>query len=323
MTAEPPVTPPDRKPLLVVADDDPAERGRVTDELERRYGADYAVSGCTNDELTTILDEASRNGHEVAVVLAAGERGAELLARVRALHPAARRGLLIPWLGWLDRPLAELVLKSMARGWIDLYVLRPTTSPDEVFHRTIAELLQESARLRGEGPAGATIVAEPRSTRAHALRATISGLGIPHRLEAQADATEPSVTLADGSVLADPSAAELTRALGFPTELEPHEADLVVVGAGPAGLSAAGLRLLGGPAHDRARRRGGRRPGRIELADPQLPRFPARARRRRARPARVSAGLALRHPLPADRARRRSRDARATESRSAPPTASR
>ena len=40
-------------------------------------------------------------------------------------------------------------------------------------------------------------------------------------------------------MLADPSAAELTRALGFPTELEPHEADLVVVGAGPAGLSAA------------------------------------------------------------------------------------
>jgi thioredoxin reductase (NADPH) len=239
MTAEPPVTPPARKPLLVVADDDPAERSRVTAQLERRYGADYAVSGCTNDELLTILEEASRDGNDVAVVLAVGERGAALLARVRALHPAARRGLLIPWLGWLDRPLADLVLKSMARGWIDLYVLRPTTSPDEVFHRTIAELLQESARLRGEGPAGATIVAEPRSTRAHALRATISGLGIPHRLEAQAGATEPSVTLADGSVLADPSAAELTRALGFPTELEPHEADLVVVGAGPAGLSAA------------------------------------------------------------------------------------
>ena len=40
-------------------------------------------------------------------------------------------------------------------------------------------------------------------------------------------------------MLVDPTAAELTRALGFPTELDPHEADLVVVGAGPAGLSAA------------------------------------------------------------------------------------
>ncbi|MCP9486587.1 MAG: FAD-dependent oxidoreductase [Gaiellaceae bacterium MAG52_C11] len=228
-----------RKPLLVVADDDPAERRRVTDELARRYGADYTVSGCTNAELMTVLEEARPAGEEVAVVLAAGEPGAELLARVRALHPTARRGLLIPWLGWMDRALAELVLRSMARGWIDLYVLRPTGSPDEVFHRTMAELLQESARLRGEGPAGATIVAEARSARAHALRATISGLGIPHRLRAEPDLFEPTVLLADGTALSDPSAAELTQALGFPTELEPHEADLVVVGAGPAGLSAA------------------------------------------------------------------------------------
>ena len=47
------------------------------------------------------------------------------------------------------------------------------------------------------------------------------------------------MTLADGQVLTDPEPAELTRALGFPTELDSHEADLVVVGAGPAGLSAA------------------------------------------------------------------------------------
>ena len=127
----------------------------------------------------------------------------------------------------------------MARGWIDLYVLRPTTMPDEVFHRTISELLQESARLRGDGPAGATVVAGGPSVRAHELRAALSGLGIPHRVESRAGVGAPAVTLADGSVLADPSAAELAQALGFPTELESHEADLVVVGAGPAGLGTA------------------------------------------------------------------------------------
>ena len=233
------VSPDARKPLLVVADDDAAERGRLMEELARRYGADYAVSGCTNDELLRVLEEAGPAGEEVAVVLAAGERGAELLARVRGLHPTARRGLLIPWLGWTDRTLAELILRSMARGWIDLYVLRPTTMPDEVFHRTISELLQESARLRGDGPAGATVVAGGPSVRAHELRAALSGLGIPHRVESRAGVGAPAVTLADGSVLADPSAAELAQALGFPTELESHEADLVVVGAGPAGLGTA------------------------------------------------------------------------------------
>jgi thioredoxin reductase (NADPH) len=228
-----------RKPLILVADDDPAERGRVVDELSRRYSGDYAVAGCAIAELEARLEQAGAQGDDVAVCLAAGERGAELLAGVRGRFPAARRGLLIPWLGWTDRSLRGLVLRAMAHGWIDLYVLRPTRTPDEVFHRTISELLQESARLKGEGPFGATVVAAPRSRRAHELQATLAGLGIPHRIVAPEEGAAPSVSLADGTVLADPTAAELARACGFPIELEADDADLVVVGAGPAGLGAA------------------------------------------------------------------------------------
>ncbi len=228
-----------RKPLLVVADDDPADRARVVDELSRRYSGDYAVGGCAIAELEKTLDEAEAAGDDIAVCLAAGEVGAHLLAGVRARFPAARRGLLIPWLGWADRALGELVLRAMSHGWIDLYVLRPTTSPDEVFHRTISELLQESARLKGEGPAGAKVIADPRSRRAHELQSTLAGLGIPHVVvPPEGDAT-PSVSLANGAVLVDPTAAELAQACGFPIELEADDADLVVVGAGPAGLGAA------------------------------------------------------------------------------------
>jgi thioredoxin reductase (NADPH) len=233
------VTSPDRTPLLVVADDDPAECGLVEEELQRRYGADYTIRICRTAELAAVLDESETAGEDVAVALAAGKAGAELLAGMRGRFPTARRGLLIPWLGWSRRGMAELVLRSMARGWIDLYVIAPTRRRDEVFHRTISELLQESERLRGEGPAGATVVAGAGSARGHELRATLAGLGIPHRALPAEDDTPPAVTLADGQVLTNPQAAELTRALGFPTELDPHEADLVVVGAGPAGLSAA------------------------------------------------------------------------------------
>ena len=233
------MTSPDRTPLLVVADDDPVERGLIAEELERRYGSDYVVRVCTTAELESVLDQAEADGADVAVALASGKDGADLLARMRGRFPTARRGLLIPWLGWSRRGVGELVLRSMARGWIDLYVIAPTRRRDEVFHRTISELLQESERLRGEGPAGATVVADARSPRAHQLRASLAGLGIPHRTVTTENGQEPAVTLADGQVLTDPEPAELTRALGFPTELDSHEADLVVVGAGPAGLSAA------------------------------------------------------------------------------------
>ena len=228
-----------RTPLLVVADDDPTECGLVEQELQRRYGADYTVRICSTSELSTVLDEAEAAGDDIAVALASGKEGAELLAGMRGRFPTARRGLLIPWLGWSRRGVGELVLRSMARGWIDLYVIAPTRRRDEVFHRTISELLQESERLRGEGPSGATVVADVGSSRGHRLRATLAGLGIPHRALPAGDGAPPAVTLADGRVLIDPDGAELTRALGFPTELDAHEADLVVVGAGPAGLSAA------------------------------------------------------------------------------------
>ena len=233
------MTAPTRTPLLVVADDDPDERGLIEEELERRYGSDYAVRICTTAELESVLDQAEADGDDVALALATGKEGADLLARMRGRFPTARRGLLIPWLGWSRRGVGELVLRSMARGWIDLYVIKPTRRRDEVFHRTISELLQESERLRGEGPAGAVVVADSRSARAHELRASLAGLGIPHRTVAAKDGEAPAVTLADGQVLTDPEPAALTRALGFPTELDSHEADLVVVGAGPAGLSAA------------------------------------------------------------------------------------
>jgi thioredoxin reductase (NADPH) len=231
------VTSPARTPLLVVADDDPDECALIEEELERRYGSDYTIRICTTTELEHVLDQAEADGDDVALALATGKDGADLLARMRGRFPTARRGLLIPWLGWSRPGLGELVLRSMARGWIDLYVIAPTRRRDEVFHRTISELLHESERLRGEGPAGAIVVADSRSARGHELRSNLAGLGIPHRTLPGGDV--PAVTLADGQVLTDPDAAELTRALGFPTELDSHETDLVVVGAGPAGLSAA------------------------------------------------------------------------------------
>ena len=233
------MTPAARTPSIVVADDDPTSRALIEEELRRRYGADYDVRVCETCDLGEILERVAAEDGEVAVAFATGTEGAEELARMRGRFPTARRGLLIPWLGWSRRGMSELVLRSMARGWIDLYVIKPTRRRDEVFHRTVSELLHESERLRGEGPSGATVIADPRSARGHQLRATLSGLGIPHRAEPPADGGPPAVRLADGQLLADPDAAELTRALGFPTELDAHEADLVVVGAGPAGLSAA------------------------------------------------------------------------------------
>ena len=93
------------RPVLVVIDDEREPLGRIAEELTRRYGSDYrivrAISGRSGLET---LGSLSAAGEEVALVLAdqwmADLTGGEVLAQVPALHPRAKRVLLIDWGGW-------------------------------------------------------------------------------------------------------------------------------------------------------------------------------------------------------------------------------
>ncbi|HEX8745268.1 MAG TPA: FAD-dependent oxidoreductase [Thermoleophilaceae bacterium] len=261
---------PAKPPALVAVDDDAAALARIEEELSRRYSCDYRIL-CAGSAQAALgaLEEMRRAGEQVAVVLAAQwmdeMRGPELLTRVKELHPLARRALLIPWGGWGDRPTADAVLRAMALGQIDYYVLKPWHSPDEFFHRTISEYLHEWSRAAVARPQEIAVVAEPRSPVTHDMRSLLARNGVPHAFHApgseeartllEAAGVEftgvPVVTMLDGSVLVNPTRTELAAAYGVSTEVEEErDFDLVVVGAGPGGLAAAvyasseGLRTL-------------------------------------------------------------------------------
>jgi thioredoxin reductase (NADPH) len=247
------------RPVILAVDDDPSAVARIAAELERRYDRDYRIVFETSaPDALRRLEEMHRTGDRVAVVLAdqwmPDITGAELLGRARELHPQAKRALLITWGEWGFQPTAEAVRGSMATGCIDYYVLKPWKSPDELFHRTISEFLHEWSRTDVSTPRELTIVADPSSPRSHELRDLLARNGVPHLfLPSDApegrdrlleigheESTEPVVILLDGQVLVDPSNAELARGYGVLTEFhETRDFDVVVVGAGPAGLAAA------------------------------------------------------------------------------------
>src|SRR5689334_19038400 len=95
-------------------------------------------------------------GEDLALVLAAqslGElRGGELLGRVRELHPHAQRGLLIDWGSWGEGNTAEEIFEAMARRQIEYYVIRPSRTPDELFHQSVSTFLLEWANARRVSP---------------------------------------------------------------------------------------------------------------------------------------------------------------------------
>jgi thioredoxin reductase (NADPH) len=261
---------PATRPAIFAVAADTAELGRLTNELQRRYGEDYRVVCEKSAHAAMEQIEGMRDtGERIALVLAdqwmPELKGSELLARVHDLYPATKRALLIGWGDWGDEPTAAAVRHAMALGHIDYYVLKPWKSPDEYFHRTISEFLHEWARADPSAPHEVTVVADLRSPRGHELRDLLSRNGVPHVFHAaesvigerilgdagRGGSAEPIVVLLDGRVLVDPTNAELARGYGVMTAVDSDRTfDVVVIGAGPAGLAAAvsasseGLRAL-------------------------------------------------------------------------------
>jgi thioredoxin reductase (NADPH) len=205
----------------------------------------------------------------VALVLADQEMaelpGAELLARVRRLHPPAKRGLLVHWGDWALPERASGMVGGMAASQFDYYVLKPVRPGEEQFHRLISEFLYEWAHARSPVESEITLVGGEWAPRTHELRSLLARNGVPHAfvdegsergrtLLAQvgrAPGEGPVAILRDGPTLVDPTNVELASAFGVNTELgEERDFDVAIVGAGPAGLTAAvyaaseGLRTL-------------------------------------------------------------------------------
>src|SRR5918998_666101 len=248
-------------PVLLAVDEDVASRGRIEGELRKRYGEDYrVVCEASVEGALRRLREFRAAGEEVAVVLAdqwmSGMRGTEFLARVGHDFPTAKRALLI---SQGDSTVREAVLRSAALGRIDYYVTKPTRSPDEQFHRVISEFLDEWTKAHRPGFVAIRIVGRRWSPRSHELRDLWSRSGVPFEFH-DADSREgkellarmgksgarlPVVAIFDRHALADPTNSEIVdafaRNIPFGVNIRPEQRtfDLVIVGAGPAGLAAA------------------------------------------------------------------------------------
>lgn len=244
-------------PVILAVEEDEKSRQDVERELNDRYGRSYRIVclGSTAEGTTELIRLADA-GEPVALALAGesvdGAPGSQFLAGVRRRHPQAQRGLLIDYASWGHEPTGEAIFTAMARRQIDYYLIRPTRAPDELFHQAISTFLLEWAHARRVSSHTVHIVGESWSGRAYELRKVLGRCALPHAF-CLADSPEgrtlvaevgdgkplPLVVFPDGEVLADPSNAELTLAAGGPVSPDGRDFDLVIVGAGPAGLSAA------------------------------------------------------------------------------------
>jgi len=245
------------KPVIFAVDAGAESFLRIEYGLRRRYAPEYQVV-CESSAMWGMkrLREMKAEGEDVAIVLADQWMpdivGTEFLAQARQLFPAARRALLV---GWGDRTTEEPVLRAMALGDIDYYINKPEHPGDENFHRMVAEFLYDWAKTNRPVFKEIRVVGDRLAARSHELRELLGRNGILHEfvdassergqeLLAQVGETSaklPVVVLYDGKMLEDPSNIELSDAYldVNATFLEANIYDLVILGAGPAGLAAA------------------------------------------------------------------------------------
>ncbi|HEY1318101.1 MAG TPA: FAD-dependent oxidoreductase [Gaiella sp.] len=243
-------------PVILAVEPDPVALAAIERELADRYERHYRVVCVASPaEARRHLAQLDETAEALALVLAGEAPGEEtsdaLLAEVRRAHPHAKRAMLIGWgeLGY--REAGARILEAIEHGRIDHYVVRPASPPDEQFHQAVSTFLLEWAEERRTAPYAIHVVGDSWSGRAYELRSVLESCAFPHAFSL-ADSDEgrsllgspppdelPVVILPDGTMLTNPSDADLTRATGSPVEPDEDEFDLLIVGAGPAGLSAA------------------------------------------------------------------------------------
>jgi thioredoxin reductase (NADPH) len=244
------------RPVILLVTSDHADV--VEAEFRARYDRDYRIEvvGCAGDALDRLRTLAAA---EVPVAMVAAERSLPdgeatgLLHQVPSVMPTARRVVLVPVEEYADA--LDALRAALLRRDMDTFVGIPRGARDEEFHVALIELLSEWGWSVARPTVTATdVVAAPGDRTAAAIHDLLDRLGVPNRTldpaddegralleSAGPDAVLPVVRAFNGRLLAAATPSAVAEAMyGGYDSIPPGEiADVVVVGAGPAGLAAA------------------------------------------------------------------------------------
>jgi thioredoxin reductase (NADPH) len=252
------------RPILLAVDDDTSVLEAVVQDLRRQYGNTYRVMRAASGQAALDTLTQLKTREEPVALLVSDQRmpgmtGVELLERSRAIYPDARRVLLT---AYADTGAA---IRAINAARIHYYLSKPWDPPEEKLYPVLSDLLEDWHA--GYRPAfeGLRVIGHRWSLNDHRVRNFLSRNHVPYRWLDVAAGPEalklleerhldpeqlPVVLFADGTALVNPELDALAGRVGLSLQAAQDFYDIVVVGAGPAGLAAAvygaseGLRTL-------------------------------------------------------------------------------
>jgi thioredoxin reductase (NADPH) len=241
------------RPVIFVVDDDAGVMHALRGDLSRRFNEDFRIVGDSSpaDALATLRMLADHK-KDVALLIAdhtmAEMPGVEFLARAHAMHPLAKRVLLVD----RDYSASSPVVQAMTLGYADYHITKPWVL-EQVLYRQVSEFLAEWAKDQERGFELFQLIGRLQDRDTHELRELLTRFGVPfafhsadtelgkHMLASRGLSQDclPVVIRHDDYTMVRPTTAEIIAATGGSVCSDIDACDVVVVGAGPAGLTSA------------------------------------------------------------------------------------
>ena len=240
------------QPVIFVIDSDAGVAAALRQDLDRRFGEDFRVIGesSAGSGLAALRGLADA-GEMVALLIVDHDLnampGAEFLARAHEMHPLAKRVLLVE----RDYSARSPVIPAMTLGQADYHLAKPWVLEQDLY-RLITEFLAEWAKDHQAGFELFQVVGlADRDT--HELRELLTRFGVPFRFhsagsrrgrqllrDGRLDAGgRPVMIRHDGYTIVAPTLGQVVESVGGSVSCDVDRCDVAIVGAGPAGLTAA------------------------------------------------------------------------------------
>ena len=241
------------RPIVLAVDDDVSVLEAVVQDLRRQYGAVYRVMRAASGQagLDTLAQLKTRQ-EPVALLMSdqrmPGMTGVEFLERAQEYYPDSRRVLLTAYAD------TEVAIRAINTARIHYYLTKPWDPPEEKLYPVLSDLLDDWHAGYRPPFEGLRVIGHRWSLNDHNVRNFLSQNHVPYRWLDVAGNDEaakllkdagldpdklPVVLFPDGSVLVNPEVEALASKVGLSVQATQEFYDLVVVGAGPAGLAAA------------------------------------------------------------------------------------
>jgi thioredoxin reductase (NADPH) len=242
-----------KRPIIFLVDDDPQVLRAIQRDVKNQYRDEYRVlaSDMPREALSIVKDLKAKD--EVVALFVSDQRmpeieGVELLETAREIYPDAKRVLLTAYSD------TKAAIKAINEVKLDYYLLKPWDPPEERLFPVMDELLDDWQAIYKPKFVGIKVIGYQWSPKSHKIKDFLMGNLIPYLwidAEINAEAKQymaslsitrtdlPAIIFEDGSYLTDPTISRIAEKIGLQSKAALEMYDVIIIGAGPAGLASS------------------------------------------------------------------------------------